>query len=190
MSDDFPEFWNEFVFAQAMNMNSVHEYITETLSREIPIHIIRYEDLVIDPEHTLTECFKFLLETDSLEGTILEQRIQAFVNAGISKYLVIKPGGKRLCSENFGSPSTKVTNSSIDEPIKIESEDMIDMNLNQSADMYYPGLKLELKEILCDYNHFYGYTDREKNEDEKTSRTAFFSYQKGEVHENRIRGYE
>ena len=43
---EFPEFWNDFVLATAKNMSRMHEYITEELAQKIPIHFIRYEDLV------------------------------------------------------------------------------------------------------------------------------------------------
>lgn len=46
------------------------------MSKEIPLYIFRYEDLVNDPEPALKECFKFLLNVTSIEGTVVEKRIQ------------------------------------------------------------------------------------------------------------------
>ena len=36
---------------------------------------MRFEDLRTDPESTLVECFKFILDVPSLEGTVVEKRI-------------------------------------------------------------------------------------------------------------------
>ena len=37
----------------------------------IPTLFVRYEDLVLNPETTLEEIFKFVLDVDSLENTVL-----------------------------------------------------------------------------------------------------------------------
>lgn len=49
------------------------------LAKEIPTYIFRYEDLVINPEPVLHECFRFLLNVPSLEGTVVEARIKEVV---------------------------------------------------------------------------------------------------------------
>ena len=49
---------------------------------KIPTYIFRYEDLVLDPEPVLHECFRFLLDVHSLEGTVIEARIKAISNKG------------------------------------------------------------------------------------------------------------
>lgn len=36
---------------------------------------MRYEDLRTDPVSTLLDCFKFLLDAPSIEGTVVEKRI-------------------------------------------------------------------------------------------------------------------
>ena len=53
-----------------------HDYFVKTLDKNIPSYIFRYEDLVLDPEPILQECFRFLLDVDSIEGTVLEARIK------------------------------------------------------------------------------------------------------------------
>ena len=79
MHEKFPEFWSEFALATARNIKNSHEYITRKLAKEIPIYFMRYEDLISNPEIILTECFKFILETLSLDGTVLEKRIKKVV---------------------------------------------------------------------------------------------------------------
>ena len=66
----------------------------------------------------------------------------------------------------------------------------INHGLNKFASMYSPELRLQLKEILSDYIHFYGYTDAERRITGKTNPTSFFSCKPGEVSEDRINGYK
>lgn len=39
------------------------------LKAKTPVHIIRYEDIVLCPKPTLTELVKFILNVESIEGT-------------------------------------------------------------------------------------------------------------------------
>ncbi len=54
---------------------------------EVPVFFFRFEDLLTDPKHLLTETFKFLLGNDgpsltSLEGTYIEHRIDEVLKLG------------------------------------------------------------------------------------------------------------
>ena len=42
----------------------------------MPVHVIRYEDLVLEPRPALTELIKFILNVRSLEGT----RVQSYID--------------------------------------------------------------------------------------------------------------
>ena len=70
LSSDFPEFWDKFVEATATNIARSHEFMTQRLDK-IPTLFVRYEDLVIDLETTLTDIFKFMLGVETLDKTIL-----------------------------------------------------------------------------------------------------------------------
>ena len=59
-----------------------HNYIINALSKQIPTFILRYEDLVEDPEPVLMNVFRFLLDAPSIEGTIVEKRIQDISEQG------------------------------------------------------------------------------------------------------------
>ena len=48
---------------------------------------------------------------------------------------------------------------------------------------------LKVKEILKDFNHFYGYTDAERRLTGKSNPTSFFSCKLGDVDGDRINGY-
>ena len=46
------------------------------LKAKIPVHVIRYEDIVLDPRATLTDLVKFILNVRTLEGTRVEKYIE------------------------------------------------------------------------------------------------------------------
>ena len=45
---------------------------------------MRYEDLKVDPKPVLSDLFCFLLDVPSIEGTIVERRINEVTEAGFS----------------------------------------------------------------------------------------------------------
>ena len=67
----FPDWWKEFTADYIAILKKVSQTIVEGLSKEIPTYFIRYEDLVLDPEPVLTELFQFILEAQTLEGTVV-----------------------------------------------------------------------------------------------------------------------
>ena len=70
LNTEFPEFWDKFVEATATNIARSYEFMTQKLDK-IPTLFVRYEDLVLDPETTLTDLFKFMLGVEILDKTIL-----------------------------------------------------------------------------------------------------------------------
>ena len=42
----------------------------------IPVHVIRYEDLLAHPSEVMTQVFQFILGAESLEGTLIEKLIE------------------------------------------------------------------------------------------------------------------
>jgi hypothetical protein len=45
-----------------------HDY---WINAEMPVHIIRYEDMVKRPRYAMTELMKFMYKLDDLEGTVI-----------------------------------------------------------------------------------------------------------------------
>lgn len=62
-------------------------------NRTLPIHFLRYEDLYNEPETTLKELFAFILGVDSIEGTVMEARIDEVLKEGhkVSVVYPLKP---------------------------------------------------------------------------------------------------
>ena len=46
------------------------------LKAKIPVHVIRYEDIVLAPRLALTELLKFILNVKTLEGTRVAKYIE------------------------------------------------------------------------------------------------------------------
>lgn len=46
-----------------------------SISNRIPSFVVRYEDLKSDPVPILKDLFKFMFDVQSIEGTVLEKRI-------------------------------------------------------------------------------------------------------------------
>ena len=58
--------WGEFILIESKNWLAFHEY---WVNSDIPVHIIRYEDILRNPEQVLKECLEFILEVDDITGT-------------------------------------------------------------------------------------------------------------------------
>ena len=46
------------------------------MESKIPVHIVRYEDLMLKAEETLTDLMKFLLNVETIANTRIEQYIK------------------------------------------------------------------------------------------------------------------
>lgn len=55
-------------------MARYHAALVEQSSRT-PTYFVRYEDLRLNPLPVLKEMFAFMLEVDSIDGTVLEKRL-------------------------------------------------------------------------------------------------------------------
>ena len=76
LHEEFPSWWDEWARTVAKYIQQNHDFVVNTLSEKIPTYIFRYEDLVTDPEPVLNECFRFILDVPSIEGTVVEKRIK------------------------------------------------------------------------------------------------------------------
>lgn len=69
------ECWEKFVEQEIDMWKQFHDYWM--LEPVIPTYVIRYEDLIKDPRSSLRQLFKFLLNTKSIRGTLIESLIDA-----------------------------------------------------------------------------------------------------------------
>lgn len=69
--DDFVTFqkqWFEYVENEITVWRDFHEF---WLNAEMPVHIIRYEDMVKRGRFAMTELMKFMYKLEDLEGTVV-----------------------------------------------------------------------------------------------------------------------
>ena len=52
------------------------------INSHVPIHYLRYEDLLAKPQEVLESLFCFLMNRESIEGLNIQKRIQAAVAMG------------------------------------------------------------------------------------------------------------
>ena len=67
--------WNEFVASSIDTFRLFHEFWLAE-SKKLPVFWLRYEDLMLRPEEELTKLFCFLLNTKSIEGTVVQAKIR------------------------------------------------------------------------------------------------------------------
>ena len=69
----FPQHWAEFIEQEISVWKDFHNF---WLKAKIPVHVIRYEDIVLNPVPTFTDLCCFLLNVQSVQGTRIEQYIK------------------------------------------------------------------------------------------------------------------
>ena len=70
-------FWKRFQRQCTIAWKIWHDYwikVAEDSSK--PVYFFRFEDVLENPREELTKLFKFILAMDSLEGTVIERRIE------------------------------------------------------------------------------------------------------------------
>ena len=72
----FPDHWSEFIQQEITVWKDFHDF---WLKARIPVHIVRYEDIIQKPEETLTDLMKFILNVQTLDGTRMQQYIKMAV---------------------------------------------------------------------------------------------------------------
>lgn len=81
---EFPEFWQQWIERCTTAMRDNHSKVLSQVAAKIPTYFMRYEDLKLRPEPVLTELFCFMLDVDSLEGTLCERRIKEITASGFT----------------------------------------------------------------------------------------------------------
>lgn len=73
----FPKVWGDFVTQDISVWKDFHDF---WLNAKIPVHIIRYEDIVNTPEPTLKSLLEFILNVETISGTKIEHFLKIAVN--------------------------------------------------------------------------------------------------------------
>lgn len=81
-NEDLPEIWDSLLKVFVPLCANQHRMIINSISKDIPTYFCRYEDLRLDAAPVLNELFSFLLDVQSIEGTVVEKRIQDVAGSG------------------------------------------------------------------------------------------------------------
>lgn len=75
---NFPQLWSEFIQQDITVWKDFHEF---WINAKIPVHIIRYEDIVQTPEPTLKSLLEFILNVKDISGT----RVHNFLKIAVTE---------------------------------------------------------------------------------------------------------
>ena len=75
IAEAFPHEWDSYIKFSVQNFKQYHELCLKQIATGTPHYFIRYEDTTNDSQPIMTELFKFMLDQPTLNGTILEKRI-------------------------------------------------------------------------------------------------------------------
>jgi len=76
---DYPEWFKHINDEGRLWPKWLKYWIEKARNKEVPIYFARFEDLITNPKKTLSELFSFMLKVDSIEGTVIEKRIEDVV---------------------------------------------------------------------------------------------------------------
>ena len=74
----YPQLWSEFIQQDITVWKDFHDF---WVNAKIPVHIIRYEDIVSSPEPTLKSLLEFILNTKDISGT----KVHHFLKLAVSE---------------------------------------------------------------------------------------------------------
>ena len=74
--NEFPKEWDWFVREHIDIYNKFYDYwIGLAEAGNLPVHFIRFEDILTDQRKTVENTFEYLLAIDSVKGRYLEKRL-------------------------------------------------------------------------------------------------------------------
>ena len=95
----FSNVWKAYVETELRVWKEFHNF---WLQFKLPVHIIRYEDLVSNPESALTELMKFVLNVKTLENTRAQAHIKLATDQSAPEVYKPRKGKAYANREKFG----------------------------------------------------------------------------------------
>ena len=119
LKQDFPLSWRAFVLDTATQWQKWVDINLRHSAKQIPTYIVRYEDLIMEPEKTISGVMCLLLNAPTIEGTVCEKLVERSCQGGYKKqvsYALKEESGK------FNRHVSKYSDETIQEVIKICSK--------------------------------------------------------------------
>ena len=83
MPKDHAEIWDKQVKNNVkMLQNFYNEMFKIYRERNVPVYFVKYEEMLAEPKATLRSIFKFLLNEQNINGTVIEKRINEVIEQG------------------------------------------------------------------------------------------------------------
>lgn len=70
------QLWSEFIEQEITVWKDFHEF---WLNAKIPVHIVKFEDIMFNPKIALMKLMKFVLNEPEIEGTLIEHYVDLAV---------------------------------------------------------------------------------------------------------------
>ena len=84
LEEPLRELWMRFQgYATKTYKRWYDHWISVAESEARPVYFFRFEDVLDNPKRELTGIFKFILGMESLEGTVIERRIEEITSLGM-----------------------------------------------------------------------------------------------------------
>ena len=91
----FLDHWDEFIKQEITVWKDFHDF---WLNSKIPVHVIRYEDILTNPKNTMMQLMKFIINEPNIEGTRIEKYIDLTVSEKAPE--IYKPRQGQVNSNN------------------------------------------------------------------------------------------
>ena len=82
--NEYTDYWNFFAKWAADEMAKFHTDLVAQ-SEVTPTFFLRYEDLREDPQPFLAKMFAFILDVSSIEGTVIEARLNEVTKVDVTE---------------------------------------------------------------------------------------------------------
>ena len=105
--EEIKDTWNESVMCNIRSFKQFHEFWLAE-SKNLPVYWLRYEDLILRPEEELTKLFCFLLNTKSIEGTVVQARIRAVVQKGARQVYKPRSGKSNVNRDKYSEEQLRL----------------------------------------------------------------------------------
>eukprot|EP00350_Pseudokeronopsis_sp_OXSARD2_P006788 CAMPEP_0170566492 /NCGR_PEP_ID=MMETSP0211-20121228/79874_1 /TAXON_ID=311385 /ORGANISM="Pseudokeronopsis sp., Strain OXSARD2" /LENGTH=208 /DNA_ID=CAMNT_0010887683 /DNA_START=656 /DNA_END=1282 /DNA_ORIENTATION=+ len=90
------------------NLETWEKQFSHYLSLPVPILFLKFDEFIMDPQETLFKLFRFLLRRESLEGTIVNEKIKRY-----QKKVIYTPGGSKPVNTQVKLSELQVQNENV-----------------------------------------------------------------------------
>jgi hypothetical protein len=77
---DHEELWDKQVKHDVKMLQKYYDEMFKLYrERNVPVYFVKYEEMLAEPKATLRSIFKFLLNVNTINGTVIEKRINEVI---------------------------------------------------------------------------------------------------------------